>query len=546
MAVEVSKPEHDTPTPAGRMNCVNPATGETYATVPITPADAVPGIRAAVSNAQRTWAARPIKDRVAVVSAFLDGFVDRGEAVAAEISAAAGKPAYAAMDEVVLLAACGRSFAAGAPEWLADDTSRSCALMGSRPSIVRRVPLGVVAMITPYNFPLVLALSNTLAALLAGNAVMLKVSEAVPGIGKLIEELFSELADGKLAPLVHVLYGGSEVGSAMVDAAVGKPDHVLFIGSGAVGRKVAMAAAAGGVGCTLELGGNDGAVVCADADIPAAVEAIAFGALYNSGQCCIGVERAYVVDDVYDEFVDAMVKHVKEKVSYGYTPAPGAGSGDGNTDSEHKDVTYGCAIVPSQLKAVQAQVDAAVAAGAKVLTGGQLEGKCYPPTVLTLPDGPNTEAGSGGDATTGATTGADTATPLLEKETFGPVLPIMRVPTPEAGVAAANATEFGLGGYIFTRDTKPGGMGDRLARQMETGGVVVNDTMLQFIHSGVPFGGRRSSGTGRTGGKEGLLEFTACQTIITSDPAGAPDWQSRFSYADKLGALKSLYGRAQG
>lgn len=206
-------------------------------------------------------------------------------------------------------------------------------------------------------------------------------------------------------------------------------------------------------------------------------------------------------------------------------------------------MTYGCAIVPSQLKTVQAHVDAAVAAGAKVLTGGQTDGKCYPPTVLTLPDGPGAEAGSGNGAATGATTGA--ATPLMETETFGPVLPIVRVPTAEAGIAAANATDFGLGGYVFSRDTQPGGTGDRLARQMMTGGVVVNDTLQQFLHSGLPFGGRRSSGTGRTGGKEGLLGFTACQTIVMCDPAGAPDWQNRFSYSAKLGALKSLYGRAR-
>lgn len=207
-------------------------------------------------------------------------------------------------------------------------------------------------------------------------------------------------------------------------------------------------------------------------------------------------------------------------------------------------MTYGCAIVPSQLETVQAHVDAAVAAGAKVLTGGQADGKCYPPTVLTLPDGPGAEAGSGDGAATGTTTSAKT--PLMDTETFGPVLPIVRVPTAEAGIAAANATEFGLGGYVFSRDTQPGGTGDRLARQMVTGGVVVNDTLQQFLHSGLPFGGRRSSGTGRTGGKEGLLGFTACQTIVMCDPAGAPDWQNRFSYSAKLGALKSLYGRAQG
>eukprot|EP00170_Pyropia_yezoensis_P005119 contig_20943_g5133 len=230
--------------PTARMDCVNPVTGQAYAAVPLTPLAAVPGIRAAVGEVQATWAVRPVKDRVTAVSAFLDGFVDRGEAVAAAVSMATGKTGWSAMDEVVGVASAGRAVAAGAAEWLADDTSRSCALMGRRTAVVRRVPLGVVAMITPYNFPLKLAVTNTLAALLAGNAVMLKVSELCPGVGKLIEELFSELADGQLAPLVRVLHGAGDLGSTMVDAAFGKPDHVLFIGSGAVGRKVAMAAAA--------------------------------------------------------------------------------------------------------------------------------------------------------------------------------------------------------------------------------------------------------------------------------------------------------------
>eukprot|EP00168_Porphyra_purpurea_P000460 TRINITY_DN104_c0_g1_i9.p1 TRINITY_DN104_c0_g1~~TRINITY_DN104_c0_g1_i9.p1 ORF type:complete len:373 (-),score=74.33 TRINITY_DN104_c0_g1_i9:474-1592(-) len=235
-------------TPSWSHGVRQPATSETYATVPLsTPAD-VPPARAALAAAQAAWADTPVKDRAAVISAFLDGFVERGEEVAAAISAATGKPAYGAMDELLITAAGGRHIAAGAPEWLADDTSRTCALVAGRTAVVRRVPHGVVTILSPYNFPLWLALGNVLAALLAGNAVMLKVSEAVPGIGLLIEELLAELAGGQLAPLVTVFHGASDVGAALVDAAVGKPDHVLFIGSVGVGRKVAIAAAAGGWG----------------------------------------------------------------------------------------------------------------------------------------------------------------------------------------------------------------------------------------------------------------------------------------------------------
>lgn len=232
-------------------------------------------------------------------------------------------------------------------------------------------------------------------------------------------------------------------------------------------------------------------------------------------------------------------------MSYGYTPAPGTRRGNGDTDGVQADVTYGCAIAPSQLRTVQAHVDAAVATGAKVLIGGQKDDIYFPPTVVIMPDGRGAGVGMANDgATPEGTTSAAAETPLMVTETFGPVLPIVRVPSPEAGVAAANATEYGLGGYIFTRDTQPGGTGDRLARQLVTGGVVVNDTMLQAAHTGLPFGGRRSSGTGRTGGKEGLLGFTATQTIVMCDAGGGADWSNRFSYAAKLAALKSQYGRA--
>lgn len=514
------------------MNCVNPATGETYATVPLTHPSSVAGVRAALAEVQPAWAARPVADRAVAVSAFVHDLVDCAEAVAAAVSVATGKPAYAAMDEVVSVVASGHATAAGAPEWLADDTSRTCTLMGEgRPTVVRRVPLGVVAFLTPYNFPLALALANLLSALLAGNCVMLKVSEVVPGVGLLIQQLLSELADGVLAPLVRVLHGAGDVGAAMVDAARGSPDHVLFIGSVTVGRKVAAAAGAGGVGCTLELGGKDCAIVCADADVPSAVQAIATGAFYHAGQCCIGVERAYVMDSVYDAFVYAIVKHVQEKVSYGYTPAPSAGVGDdSHAGAKKADVTYGCATARSQLRTIQAHVDAAVAAGAKVLAGGQADGIYYPPTVLAMPDGP------------AARTSAHL---VLRDETFGPVLPIVRVPSAEAAVAAANDTAFGLGGYLFTRDAAPGGAGDRLARQLRTGGAVVNDVFLQAFHTGVPFGGTRSSGCGRTGGREGLLGFTTTQTIVSCAAGVAPDWAFRDSYAAKLGMLREVYGRPQ-
>lgn len=238
------------------------------------------------------------------------------------------------------------------------------------------------------------------------------------------------------------------------------------------------------------------------------------------------------------------------QVSYGYTPAPGDGCANGDTGGDKPDVTYGCAIVPSQLKTVQTHVDAAVAAGAKVLTGGKTDGNYFPPTVLTMPTPSADSQGSGsGEGTTGTTTapaatGVAAVTPILETETFGPVLRILRVPTAQAAVAAANDSSLGLGGYVFTGDTAEGGLGERLAGELATGGVVVNDTLLQFVHSGVPFGGRRGSGVGRTGGREGMLAFTTTQAIVVCEPGGEGDWGGRYSYGAKLAAVRKLYGKS--
>lgn len=215
------------------------------------------------------------------------------------------------------------------------------------------------------------------------------------------------------------------------------------------------------------------------------------------------------------------------QVTYGYTPPPWTEGSNGTTYDEQAEVTYGCATVRAQLDTVQAHVDAAMAAGAKVLTGGHVDGRYYPPTVMTVP-------------------GETPPTPLLTDETFGPVLPIMRVATAEEGVAAANASPFGLGGYIFTSDTAPSGAGEGLARQLVTGGACLNDVFLQAFHTGVPFGGRRASGVGRTGGKAGMLAFTTTQVIVTGPPGGAPDWEMRHSYGAKLGALRQYFGCADG
>lgn len=261
--------------------CTNPATGVTYATHPATPVDSVPRIVADVRDAAVGWAASPPSARVAAIGAFLDDLARHGEGVAAAIGAATGKPPSACMDELLVAAAAGRHVAAHAVGWLAKEV-RSDVLAPGRRAIVRRVPLGIVAILGPYNFPFNLALVPALAAAAAGNGVVIKVSDAVVGVGVALEGALAEWGGGALARVIRVVHGAAGVGRALT----ANVDHAVFIGSVGVGRAVAAAMAARGKGATLELGGKDPALVV-DTDAAAiafAAGGVARGSFYNGGQ----------------------------------------------------------------------------------------------------------------------------------------------------------------------------------------------------------------------------------------------------------------------
>jgi len=466
--------------------------------------------------ASAEWAATPVRARTAALTAFLDDFVAGGQATAAAVAAATGKPPPAAMDEVVLTASTGRHIAAHAGGWLAEE-ARGGVLATGRRCVVRRVPLGVVGVIGPYNFPLSLTLPVALAAVTAGNGVLLKVSEATAGVGAAMEAALASCGGGVFARLVRVVYGAAAVGRALTSTV----DHVVFVGSVGVGRAVASAAAARGVGCTLELGGKDPAIVLGGggaAGMAAAARGIAHGAYYNAGQLCIGIERCFVLAPTFDAFVAALVAHVEKHVTAGWVPPGGAAPPGGS-------YTYGPAIVRGQLDHVAAVVGEAVAAGATVLTGGRPSacGRFYEPTVVTFP---SLAAASG--------------TRLMEEETFGPVLPVVPVPDVDAAVAAANGTPFGLNASVWTPDLRAG---EAVARRLYAGGVLVNETMLTGVVPSLPFGGVGASGMGRVGGKEGFLSLTTPQVVIVGHGPSAVEWRSGTSLAARWGMVRALFGR---
>jgi acyl-CoA reductase-like NAD-dependent aldehyde dehydrogenase len=335
-------------------------------------------------------------------------------------------------------------------------------------------PRGVAGIISPNNYPFFLAMIPLATSLAAGCSVVIKPSEITPLTG----ELFAELARKAGLPedLVQVIHGGAEVGSALIDAPV---DVLAFTGSTAVGKMVAAQAAKHLIPVVLELGGNDAMVVLEDADIRQAAHAALWGGMLNGGQACTSVERLYVVDEVYDQFM-AELEKAFDLVTAG-------------TDDK-RDV--GPFIHTPQMEIVERHVEDAVARGARVLRGGKRAvtdtGHYFEPTLMV---------------------DVDHSMLITQDETFGPVLPVVRVRDATEGLQLANDSRFGLHGSVWTKDRVRGA---EFASAMHTGTIAVNDVAVNFIIPTVAFGGIGDSGYGANFGEDGIRTTYCFPKSITS------------------------------
>jgi acyl-CoA reductase-like NAD-dependent aldehyde dehydrogenase len=343
-------------------------------------------------------------------------------------------------------------------------------LLATKRAERRREPLGVVGVISPWNYPLVLALGPVATALFAGNTVVLKPSELAPRTGLLVGALFAGIEGHP--DLVQVVTGGGEVGEALVRAEV---DKICFTGSVSTGTAVMRAVAERRTPVVLELGGKDPLIVCADADVERAARAAVWASFTNCGQTCIGTERAYVVAPVADRFVDAVLRVTAE-----LRQAP--------------DGDVGAMIHERQVAVSEAHVADARDKGATVAAGGhrlEVGGRpAFAPTVLLE---------------------VDHSMAAMQEETFGPLLPIMRVADETEALALANDSPYGLGASVFGRDPA---VVERLVGGLQAGSVAVNDVIVGFAVPGLPFGGWKASGTGVTHGEEGLLELTRSKAVV--------------------------------
>jgi succinate-semialdehyde dehydrogenase/glutarate-semialdehyde dehydrogenase len=455
-------------------------------------------VRAAVARArvaQRAWAARNVEERAALLWKLLDVFVARQDEVVETVIRETGK-ARAEAVSMEVFAPCDAIgfYAKRAPRFLRTEKRRIHGLMGlaKKLRIVYR-PLGVVGLITPWNGPVALSVNPTVQALVAGNAVVHKPSEVTPFSALVFAEFVREAGfpDG----VYQVIQGDGQTGAALVDADV---DKIAFTGSVATGRKVAEACARKLVPCTLELGGKDAMIVCADADLDRAAQGAVLGSCMNTGHYCCGTERIYVVEPVYDAFVE---KVVAQTTALRQDP-------DGEAD-------VGAVFWDRQLEIIERHVEDARARGATVRVGGRrrsdLPGLHFEPTVLT---------------------DVDHDMEVMRAETFGPVVAIMKVRDEEEALRLANDSPYGLNGNVWTRDTE---RGFRLAERMETGGVCVNDMAITYGIPEAPFGGRKWSGLGQVNGAAGLRGY--CHALpVTADRRGRGPIQGAYPYSDRATA----------
>lgn len=453
----------------------NPATGEQFGQVTMHTPDDVARATEEMRRAAKIWAQTPVRERVRILRKFQQVVVDALDEITDVMNQDCGKSRQDALVETFVFLEMLDAYCKHGPRWLRP-IRVSSGIQFLKKSSVEYHPYGVVAIIAPWNYPLTLSLPPAVGALLAGNTVVLKPSEVTGATGVLIERLFSRVPE--LSPFIRVLHGDGQVGAAMVQS---QPDYVFLTGSTATGRKVMKSAAEHLIPVACEMGGKDPMIVLEDADLRAAAHWGAWGSYFNAGQSCVAIERVYVIDQVYDEFVRMAVEET-HKLRMGYTR---------NTISPYY---LGPITDPRQIQIIKRHLDDAVARGARILTGGTIDGMFVEPTVLV-------------DVTH--------EMEIMREESFGPLMPIMRVRNEDEAIRMANDNHLGLGASIWSSDIE---RAQRVAHRVEAASIIVNDTIAQFAVALVPFGGIKQSGYGRIHGREGLMQFTRPYSYVVGDP----------------------------
>jgi acyl-CoA reductase-like NAD-dependent aldehyde dehydrogenase len=459
-----------------KLKSFNPRTGEIQGEIAANSPGDVADIVAAARKVAPEWGAIPPEGRVRILKGIRHRIYDSLEDIVETVSAECGKPRTEALTHDVLPTVLSLLyFERTAARHLRP--KRVGGLVGPALGVSTRIdwrPFGVVGCITPWNYPFFLSFMAIAPALFAGNTVVLKPSEVTPGVGERVREVLDPLPAG----VATVIQGGGTVGAALVDAPC---DKLCFIGSAATGRKIVHAAAKSLTPVVMELGGKDAAIVCGDADLDVATSGVLWGAFFNSGQTCASIERAYVADEIADQFKEMLLSKL-ERVRQG-----------------KEDLDVGSLTFKPQLETVKRHVADAVAKGATVLAGGDEEGSnksegtlFYPPTVLE---------------------GVSPDMEVIKEETFGPVLPIITVQDEDEAVQRANEEGVNLTASVWSSSRSKA---EEIAARLRAGTVTINSHGDSAGAPWTAWGGVGESGYGRLMGEFGLREFVVPTTVARS------------------------------
>ena len=482
----------------------DPSTGEEIGRAPLLNEDDVAAAVNRARLAQPAWAKFSYRERARFILRAREVVLEQLEEIAKLISSETGKPPTEAISMEIVPTLDLMHFFAQNTEQLLERKKIDLAQYNfmARSSYIFYKPLGVVGIISPWNFPWATPLDEVVMALMAGNAVVVKPSELTPLTALKIAGVFkqAQLPDG----LLEIVTGDGTTGATLVQAKVNK---IMFTGSVNTGKRVAEAAAKHLTPVVLELGGKDPMIVLEDADLENAARAAIWGAFCNSGQACASVERCYVHESIAQQFTDLVIKETQllkqDKAST-------------------EGIDIGAMSNERQLLIVEDHVADAVERGAQIRTGGHrlkyAEGWFHQPTVVT---------------------DVDHSMKLMREETFGPVLPIMTFKTETEAIRLANDSIYGLTASVFTRDLR---RGRRLAEQIEAGTVMINEVVYTHAVAQTPWGGVKQSGYGRTHGRLGLLELVTAQHIhVNGMPRLADAWW--FPYTRQAGELFRGFAR---
>jgi acyl-CoA reductase-like NAD-dependent aldehyde dehydrogenase len=493
-----------------QLESYNPATGQPIGGVPVTPPDQVQGVVQEVAKVQPFWAQLTLADRARYLERAAQVVIDEGDAIRDLIVAEQGKPRNEAFSMEVLPTIDALTWIArhGQDILAEEKIPMPQVFLKTKRSAFTYEPLGVIGVISPWNYPWSIPLGEVALALMAGNGVVLKPASLTPLVGERIARVFERA--GVPEGLVRVVHGPG-TGPALVASEASK---IFFTGSVDSGRQVAQECAGRLKGSVLELGGKDAMVVLADANIEHAVAGALWGGFANAGQTCSGIERVYVVQEVADRFIAGVVAGA-QRLRMG--------------DPMSWDTEVGPMVSAEQFETVRELVDDAIRTGATLACGGPAEApegfeqaSFYSPTILT---------------------GVTHRMRIMQEEIFGPVLPIVVVESEDEAVALANDSQFGLGASVWTSNRRKG---ELMARELQAGMVWINDHMFSHGACQCSWGGIKDSGLGRTHSKFGLYECVNIKLRVWEPSTVRNAWWH--PYDETLGqalrqAATVLYGR---